>query len=124
MELSILMARIIAVIYVAAGIGVLIGQIDFKKLATEFSESTALTYSAGSFAIIIGMILIHHHNIWVADWRVLITIISWMFLVGGIQIVVLPKSLLFFGKYYKHSPVWGIFMICLGLLFGYFGFFK
>ena len=122
MELSILVARIIAVIYIAAGIGVLIGQIDFNKLAAEFSESTALTYSAGSFSIIIGMILIHHHNLWVSDWRILITIISWMFFIGGIVVVVSPKSLQFFSKYYKHSPVWGIFMICFGLLFGYLGF--
>ena len=124
MELSILMARIIAVIYVSSGIGVIIGQINFNDIAEDFSKSTALTFFAGYISMIIGMVLVHHHNHWVSDWTVLITIFSWMFLVGGIIIVVIPKSLPLFRKFYKHSPVWGIFMVCFGLLFGYFGFFK
>ncbi len=124
MELSILLAKIIAVIYISSGIAVLIGQINFNKIAADFNKSTALTFVAGSFGTIIGIILINYHNNWVKNWTVLITIISWLFLVGGIIVVIFPKSLSYFSKYYKHSLAWGIFMICFGLLFGYFGFVK
>ena len=124
MELSILVSKIIAVIYISSGIAVLIGQINFKEISADFNKSKALTFAAGSFGIIIGLTLVNYHNHWVNNWSVLITIISWAFLIGGLITVIFPKSLLFVSKYYKHSRVWGIFMICFGLLFGYFGFIK
>jgi hypothetical protein len=124
MELSILVAKIIAVIYISGGLAVLIGQINFNNIAADLNKSTALTFIAGSFGIIIGMVLVNFHNNWVKDWTVLITIISWTFLIGGLIVVVFPKSLSYISRYYKHSFVWGIFMICFGLLFGYFGFIK
>ena len=124
MGLSILVARIIAVIYISSGIAVLIGQLNFDNIASDFNKSKALTFVAGSSGVIFGMVLVRYHNNWVKNWTVLITIISWIFLIGGIIVVVFPKSLSYFSKYYKHSPAWGIFMICFGLLFGYFGFVK
>ena len=124
MEISILVARIIAVIYISSGIAVLIGQLNFDNIASDFNKSAALTFVAGMVGIIIGMVLVKYHNNWVKNWTVLITIISWVFLIGGLIVVTLPKSLSYLSKCYKHSRVWGILMICFGLLFGYFGFLK
>ena len=124
MELSIFVARIIAVIYISSGIGVLIGQINFSQMAADFNKSPALTFIDGSFGLMIGMILVKYHNHWVNNWTIMITIISWAFLIGGLIIVILPKSLSYLNKYYKHSRTWGILMICFGLLFGYFGSIK
>ncbi len=124
MELSILIAQIIAVIYISSGIAVLIGQLNFDNIAADFNRSKALTFVSGAFGIIIGMVLVKYHNNWVKNWTVLITIISWTMLIGGLIVVIFPKSLSYFGKRYKHSRIWGIFMICFGLLFGYFGFLK
>ncbi|MDO9577859.1 MAG: hypothetical protein Q7J16_08240 [Candidatus Cloacimonadales bacterium] len=124
MELSILVAKIIAVIYISGGIAVLTGQINFKDIAADFNKSPALTFFAGSLSTIIGLVLVKYHNNWVNNWTLLITIISWAFLIGGIIVVVFPKILSCLSKYYKPSLAWGILMICFGLLFGYFGFAK
>jgi len=124
MELSIIVAKTIAVIYISSGIAVLIGQINFNNITADFEKSPALTFVAGSFGIIIGMVLVEYHNNWVKNWTVLITIISWSFLIGGLIVTVFPKSISFINKYYKHSRAWGFYMICFGLLFGYFGFVK
>ena len=122
MELSKLVARIIAVIYVSGGIAVLVGNVNFKDIAEDFNKSPALTFLAGSFGIITGMVLVQYHNIWVTNWTMLITIISWSLLIGGLIVVILPGSLSSVSKYYKQSPAWGIFMICFGLLLAYLGF--
>ena len=122
MELSLLVAKIIAIVYISSGIAVIIGQLNFEKITESLDASPALTLIAGFIGIIIGFVLVEYHNIWVANWTVLITIISWLFLIGGLVIVVLPKTLSFFSKYYKHSRFWGFFMLCFGLLFGYWGF--
>jgi len=67
MELSILVAKIIALIYISSSIAVLIGQINFNKIAADFNKSTALTFVAGSFGIIIGMVLVKYHNNWIKN---------------------------------------------------------
>ncbi|MFC1550464.1 hypothetical protein ACFL46_04155 [Candidatus Neomarinimicrobiota bacterium] len=124
MELSILIAKIISVIYISSGIAVLTGQLNFNNFVKDFKASPSLTFIAGSIGIIIGMVLVEYHNNWIKNWTVLITIISWTFLIGGIAIVVFPKSISLFNKYYITPLILGIIMICFGLLFGYFGFIK
>jgi predicted MFS family arabinose efflux permease len=124
MELSSLVARIISIIYISSGIAVLIGAINFNDIVKDFEKSPALTFVAGLAGIIIGLVLIEYHNIWVENWEVLITIISWLFLIGGIVVVIVPKSLTYFNNLYKKPRILGLFMICFGLLLGYFGFIK
>ena len=122
MELSILIAKIISVIYISSGIAVLIGTINFNDIVNDFEKSPALTFVAGSVGIFIGIILIGYHNIWVKNWSVLITIISWLFLIGGVIVVIIPKSLSYYKGFFKSSRLWGIFMIIFGMVIGYFGF--
>ncbi|MCP5515403.1 MAG: hypothetical protein H7A26_08065 [Spirochaetales bacterium] len=124
MDLSVLLARIIAVIYISSGIGVITGKINFSAIANEFGRSPVLTYIAGTLAIITGTILVYYHNIWTMNWIVLITIISWMLFIGGIVIIISPRSLLYCKKFYRQSRLWGVFMVFFGLFFGYFGFFM
>ena len=50
MALTMLVARIVALLYLIAGVGVITGQINFKKIAEELHESSALRYMAGSLA--------------------------------------------------------------------------
>ena len=68
MELSKIAAKIIATIYTTTGIAVITGQLNFKDIAEDLKKSPALTYIAGSFGIIIGMILINVHNYWENNW--------------------------------------------------------
>ena len=122
MELSILIAKIIAVVYISSGIAVLIRSVDLNKLVSDFEKSPALTFIAGCVGIVVGLALLQFHNLWVKNWTVLITIISWFMLIGGILIVVFPKTMLYYKNLVTGSRFWGIFMILFGILFGYLGF--
>lgn len=122
MELSILLAKIISAIYISSGFAVLIGTFKISDFIIEFEKSATLTFISGCIGIIFGMILINYHNIWVRNWTVLITIISWIMLVGGILVVIIPKSLFYMKSLIKDTRLWGIFMILVGIIFGYFGF--
>jgi hypothetical protein len=122
MELSIVIAKIISVIYIASGIAVLIGTIRLSELVNDFEKSSALTFISGCIGIIAGMILVVYHNIWVKNWNVVITIISWIMLVGGVIVVIIPKYLFYMKGFVKDSRLWGIFMILFGIVIGYFGF--
>lgn len=45
---------------------------------------------ASFLAIIIGLVNILFHNIWVGDWRILITLIGWMSLIEGLFLFIFP----------------------------------
>lgn len=122
MDLSVLVAKIIAVIYITSGAAVLIGTVKISDIVKEYEKSPALIFLSGCMAIIFGMILVNYHNVWVKNWTVLITIISWVILIEGIIVVIMPASLLYMKNFIIESRFWGIFMIVFGALFGYFGF--
>lgn len=123
MALSILIAKIISLAYLSVGFSVLSGRMDLNQLINEFEKSPALTYLSGIMALILGMLIIEHHNFWVADWYVLITIIGWMALIKGVLLIAYPKFIGSVKGWYQNPKKWGYFTIALGLLFGYFGFF-
>jgi len=122
MELSVLVAKILALTYISAGIAALSGKITFSKIVEDFERSPGLTFVTGFITLIIGMLLIAYHNIWVKNWTVLITIIGWVSLLKGVVLIAFPQFISFFKNWYKNTRAWGIFMIAMGLLFGYFGF--
>ncbi|MCF7874824.1 MAG: hypothetical protein K9L87_03705 [Candidatus Omnitrophica bacterium] len=122
MELSILVARILALIYLSAGIAVFCGRITFAKIIEDFKNSQGLTYISGFMALVLGVILVTYHNIWVKNWTVLITIVAWISLFKGIMLIIFPQSISSFKNVYKNNRLWGIVMVALGLLFSYFGF--
>jgi len=68
------------------------------------------------------MLLVGHHNIWVKDWRVLITLIGWIAVIKGVLLIAFPQLISLFKGWYKNTRAWGILIIVLGLLFGYLGF--
>jgi len=122
MELSILVARILALTYISAGIAALSGRITFSKIVDDFKSSQGLTFVSGFLALVVGVFLIQYHNIWVKDWTVLVTIVGWISLFKGIMLIAFPQSISSFSRMYTNTRVWGGLMIAVGLLFGYFGF--
>jgi predicted MFS family arabinose efflux permease len=122
MELSFLVAKMLAIVYISAGIAAVSGKITFSRIVEDFEKSQGLTFISGFMTLVMGMLLVHYHNIWVKDWTVLITIVAWMSLLKGIMLIVFPQSISSFKGLYKNTRMWGIFMIAIGLLFAYFGF--
>jgi len=89
-DLSILLARIIGPIFVVAGLGFLINPAHYRRLVHDFFANGPLIYFSGVLALLMGLIMIEIHNLWVADWRVIITVIGWLSLIKGVIRVVLP----------------------------------
>jgi hypothetical protein len=122
MELSILAAKIICLIFVLTGIGGLSGKIDFNKMVGDFEKSVGLTFIAGIYTLVIGALLVNYHNIWAKDWTVLVTIIGWIALVKGCLLIIHPQFIRIGKGVYRNAQLLGAVMLILGAIFGYFGF--
>ena len=123
-ELSIFVAKIISVTYIAISIGQFFDGVTYKKMYRDIMGSPSFMVSMGLFGIVIGFLLIEYHNIWIWDWTVIITIIGWAALIKGIMFLAFPNALkvfepMFTGKFLKVFPY---FTLAFGLLMGYFGF--
>ncbi len=125
MELSIFVAKIIALIYLPLGVSMVSGQLKGKELVASFEKSPGLSLTTGYFGVIIGVILITYHNIWIWGWPVLITIIGWIAVIECVALLALPKTMFSMAKVMStNEKLWGFITIILGFLFRYFGFFA
>lgn len=125
METSILIAKLISVIYLFAGLGFLVNPDFYQKTIKEAVKSSTFLMMGGAMATLVGILMITYHNIWSGEWWVvLITIIGWLSLLKGFLYLVFPQSLSAFIPMYKkqHMPIWGILMLVIGAIFGYYGF--
>ncbi len=119
MELSIIVARILALTYICSGIAAFTGKLNFNKILENFENSPGLTYITGFITLAFGVILVTYHNFWIKDWLVVITIVGWLSLIKGMLIVLFPKFMFCFKGIYKHNKSIGLIILLIGIGFGY-----
>lgn len=66
---------------------------NFKKTYNDLLASSVSTTSVGILTLILGIILVMNHNVWVKDWTVVVTILSWWLLVKGFLLVYFPNRI-------------------------------
>ena len=126
MEHSILIAKLAGIFFLAVGLRSVTGKMNIKKMLDSFDDSPGLTIMSGFAMIAVGGILIQHHNIWVRDWPVLVTIIGWATMLKGISFIAFPDIISGIGGRFRKMPVekLGWVVIAIGFVYAYFGFFA
>ena len=127
MQTSIFIAKIFGLMYLVFGLGVLFNGAFYRKLLDEFTKSVAHLYWGGIFALLAGFLIVNYHNVWEGDWWVvLITILGWIGLLKGFLLIVFPKAIVSWTKAWTKAknflPIWGVIILIIGLIFGYYGF--
>jgi hypothetical protein len=126
METSILIAKIISVIYLSFGIGLLLYSDFYKTAIQKMLDDSIFSILGGILAIIIGFVIIQNHNFWINNWTVLITIIGWIALIKGILLLAFPKFTTGFKPLFQSDKLYKFLaplIIVFGLVFAYFGFY-
>ena len=118
--------QLIAILYTAIGLGILINTGFYKKLYDDFAENAFAMYLGGMTALIIGYLIVTFHNTWTKDFSVIITVIGWMALIKGILILVGPKVMIKLTKAIiskeKTFKIQAVMIIIFGLLLAFLGF--
>src|SRR5262249_33253078 len=71
MATSIFLARLLGPLLLAVGAGILINPKPFHTMASEVVRSMTLVYLFGLFDFAAGLAIVLTHNVWAANWRVL-----------------------------------------------------
>jgi hypothetical protein len=91
MQPSIYLARLIGPVLACAGLGMLVNSKVYQTMLVIFLRSYALIYLSGVLTLIAGIAVVHAHNVWSRDWRVIITVFGWLGIVGGILRILVPQ---------------------------------
>jgi len=59
----------------------------------EMTDDKAFVISTGYITMLMGLITVILHNLWVADWRVIITVFGWSTLIKGIMKIGFPEHI-------------------------------
>src|ERR1700693_2358299 len=82
------LARLMGPVLLTIGVGMVFGMLlegdAYSSLAKEFIASRALIFITGALALTAGLAVVNAHNLWVPDWRVVVTILGWPPIVFGI----------------------------------------
>lgn len=126
MELSIFIARTLGVIYLTVGIGLFLFRETYILAFRKIMENPGYALLGGFIAIVGGMAMVSYHNLWVSDWRVLVTIVGWIALIKGILLLLIPPYTNLFKGLLQMQKGKGITItaILMGVIFTYLGFFR
>jgi hypothetical protein len=126
MSTSLFLARLIGPVMLVVGLAVFANPRGFREMSEEFLASRALMFLAGLIIMPAGLAIVLTHNIWTADWRVLITVFGWLCAIGGALRLFGPLFVLKAGHALLQrpyfTPIAAAIWVVLGLLFCFFGY--
>jgi len=127
MEISIFLAKFFGLYIVLTTLPMLVSPQLTRERYEGFLSNDPVMKLAGIFTLILGAFLVVLHNIWVPNWRLVVTLICWLVLIEGISIVYFPhhaRSL--FRRIAQKPPMLttGAIGLAIGLFLIFMGFFK
>jgi len=125
MATSIFLARLIGPVMALVGVSVLANEAAFRKLAQDFLRSPALIFLSGMILMPAGLAVVLSHNVWVANWPVIVTLLGWIAIISGAVRVFAPDRATKLGKKvlsYNFTMAAATFWVIVGAALCYFGF--
>ena len=128
MPTSIFLAKLIGPFFAIVGISVLMNADAFRAIAKEFMKSPGLVFLSGLLTLPVGLAIVLTHNVWVANWPVLITIVGWLAVITGVIRIACTKQIIRFGKKAtanKNFPyIGGGVWLAIGAVLCFYGYFH
>ena len=98
MDRSIFLARLLGPTFAAIALGILINLGIYERMISEALHTGILFYLSGLLSLLAGLAIVNLHNMWCADWRVIITVLGWLMTIGGIIRIVVPPVTIAIGS--------------------------
>jgi len=105
---TMLLAQIFGYYLIIIGISVFLNRGQFGKFTKEFKNQPGMFFLVGALVTLVGLYLTLTHNIWAADWTVLVTIFAWGTLLKGAMIMISPDAFLKLAGAWKSTQLLSI----------------
>jgi hypothetical protein len=91
MEPAVFIARLVGPLFVALGVGILLTLALYTDMIAEAVQIPTLIYIWGVLALTAGLAMLNVYRAWTSDWRVIVTVLGWLFVIAGVIRIVLPR---------------------------------
>ncbi|HET7381033.1 MAG TPA: hypothetical protein VFJ59_00375 [Pseudolabrys sp.] len=126
MERSHFLAKLIGPVFIAGGLGMLFNTTVYRAMFERALHDHMLIYLSGVLALVAGLAVVIMHNDWKWHWPLIITVLGWLALIGGIVRMIAPQVIESFGlsvlSYSNFFTIDGGIAVLLGVLLCYFGY--
>jgi uncharacterized membrane protein len=126
MQNSIFLARLAGPVLTLVGLAILFRPQAFRDVLHSYLASPAMLYLTGFLALLGSMAVVLTHNLWVLDWRLIITVAAWIGLLKGAVIILQPQPILSMARWLATHRnailVIGATNSVIGLVLSYFGY--
>jgi len=78
---------------VAVAVAVVLNLGSFPALAEQVSRDPALIFLSGILLFVAGLAIVRAHNAWAGGWPVLVTVLGWLILLGGLAQMLFPTQI-------------------------------
>lgn len=113
MEPTIFFARLWGSFFIIFGLLFIITRQLGKTI--EMTDDKAFVISTGYITLLMGLVTVILHNVWVASWEVVITILGWSTVLKGISKIGFPELIHEQAqRFRKNQWISAIFLIFLG----------
>ncbi len=123
MQPAVFIAKLIGPTFVAIGVGILLNGQFYDAVMVEALHSPTLIYFYGLMALVTGLAMLAVYRAWTRDWRVIVTILGWLIVIGGVLRIVLPDLIATIGtNIYSGTPALQIVAVIVLVLGGFLSF--
>lgn len=78
---------------IVVSLAMLVNRATLFNAIRELGKSQGLIMFAGMLTLLAGLAIVRAHNVWALDWTVIVTILGWLCIVGGIIRIVWPDRI-------------------------------
>jgi uncharacterized protein YjeT (DUF2065 family) len=113
-----LIAGLIGPLMAAIGIAMLLNRQAFPEMITQVAHNYAIIFLSGALSLLAGVAIVRVHNVWTGGWPVIVTILGWLLIVGGLARMWCPKKASEIATTFGSDPtlllVSGVVLLALG----------
>jgi len=124
--ISIFFAKAYGIYFLVVGLALIFNTGRFRGWYEDILRAEHRSLLGGVLALLIGAFIIAAHNLWVPDWRIIITLIGYWGVVKGAGLLIIPNFVQIFKPMISSSNIVykasGIAWFIIGLILFYFGY--
>jgi hypothetical protein len=106
----------------AMGVALLLNRGLFPAMIGQIADSYALIFLSGMLSLVAGIAIVRVHNVW-SGWPVIVTIVGWLAIVGGLGRMWMPQRVAPIAISIGNNPgillIAGLALVALGAFLSY-----
>lgn len=90
MKAAVRIARLVGPVLTATGIGMVANRSLYAGMVAAAVNIPTLVLLSGLLVLTAGIAMLNGYHTWTSDWRAIVTVLGWLFVIAGIIRIVLP----------------------------------